>query len=221
MLDHCGSGSIVHAGTYFGDFLPALAERSDPQATVWAFEPNRENYRCAERTLELNGIGSGEVVLAHAALGSANGWSTIRVKDENDASLGGASQISRKPITESSRTTETVRMVTLDSAIGKDIDISIVQLDVEGYETEVLKGALNLISRCRPILILENLPGGELLQDGWIRKNLPPIGYRFLGHVHGNVILVCDRVRIRHSQDNGAERSRPGVALRRNARPIP
>ena len=53
---HCGEGDVVHAGTYFGDFLPAIAGALARNARAWAFEPNRENYRCARITLELNDI---------------------------------------------------------------------------------------------------------------------------------------------------------------------
>ena len=53
---HAGEGDLVHAGTYFGDFLPALAAAVAPGAMIWAFEPHAENFRCSEVTLLLNGI---------------------------------------------------------------------------------------------------------------------------------------------------------------------
>jgi hypothetical protein len=47
MLGNCGKKDIVPAGAYFGDFLPALSNCGD-DVGVWAFEPNVENYTCAE-----------------------------------------------------------------------------------------------------------------------------------------------------------------------------
>src|SRR5262249_33438548 len=44
-------GDVVHAGAYFGDFLPALARACGPAGKVWAFEPNDENFRCAQVTV--------------------------------------------------------------------------------------------------------------------------------------------------------------------------
>src|SRR2546429_648934 len=35
---HAGEGSVVHAGAFFGDFLPALATVLDAGAALWAFE---------------------------------------------------------------------------------------------------------------------------------------------------------------------------------------
>jgi hypothetical protein len=37
---------VVHAGTHFGDFLPALAPATS--RTIYAFEPNSEHFACAE-----------------------------------------------------------------------------------------------------------------------------------------------------------------------------
>jgi hypothetical protein len=37
-----GAGDAIHAGTYFGDFLPAFSRACAPGAVVWAFEPNTE-----------------------------------------------------------------------------------------------------------------------------------------------------------------------------------
>ena len=42
-------GDIVRAGTFFGDFLPALSRSRASGALVWAFEPSAENHECARR----------------------------------------------------------------------------------------------------------------------------------------------------------------------------
>jgi hypothetical protein len=60
-------GDIVHAGTYFGDFLPPLARFASEDARIWAFEPNPESYRCARITVEINQLGN--VHIMNAGLG--------------------------------------------------------------------------------------------------------------------------------------------------------
>ncbi len=40
ILSNCNNGDVIHAGTYFGDFLPALAKGLASDAKIWAFEPN-------------------------------------------------------------------------------------------------------------------------------------------------------------------------------------
>ena len=71
MSKNCGTGDLVHAGTYFGDFIPALSRVCAPDAKVWAFEPNPENYRCALITTTLNNLHNVEI--KNAGLGSQEG----------------------------------------------------------------------------------------------------------------------------------------------------
>ena len=42
MRNSCNSGDIIHAGTFFGDFLPGLSSALSDNAKIWAFEPNLE-----------------------------------------------------------------------------------------------------------------------------------------------------------------------------------
>ena len=48
-------GDIIHAGAYFGDFLPFLSSISK-NFNVFAFEPVLENYKCSRLNLSLNNI---------------------------------------------------------------------------------------------------------------------------------------------------------------------
>ena len=48
-----------------------------------------------------------------------------------------------------------VEMVKLDSIIPNDCKISLIHLDLEGYEFEALKGAKEIIERDKPIIVLE------------------------------------------------------------------
>ena len=56
MRKNSRGGDIIHAGTYFGDFLPGLSQACDKGAVIWAFEPNPQNHRCAEITCLINGL---------------------------------------------------------------------------------------------------------------------------------------------------------------------
>ena len=62
-----------------------------------------------------------------------------------------------------------------------------MQLDVEGYEQQALAGAMRTIIRCRPILILENLP-----ERHWFEANILRLGYRETGKLHENFIFTCE-----------------------------
>lgn len=189
LVSNCGNGSVVHAGTYFGDFLPALSRALAPQATLWAFEPNLENFGCASKTIEINHIEN--VILTHAGLGSATGRMSIQTIDENGVFLGGSSHIVTT-VSDSTSYTERVDIVRMDDIVDPDQDISIIQLDVEGYEKEALMGGMKTVKRCLPILILEILPGSMLLNDIWFADNILSLGYERIKEVHGNSVFIVN-----------------------------
>jgi len=174
MRANCGSGDIIHAGTYYGDFLPALATSLAKGALVWAFEANAENFRCAAITVALNAIGE-KVQLTHAALGAAAGQVALTISDSSGRALGGSSHIDPGG-------TQSVAVVALDAIIPAERPIAILQLDVEGYEEQALRGAEALIRREKPILILETVPTGV-----WFESLLAACGYVPAGRFNENV----------------------------------
>lgn len=196
MKEHCGAGDIVHAGTFFGDFLPALSRSLAPDALLWAFEPNRENYRCARVTVELNELDN--VRLTHAGLGARPDTLHIQTTDELGRSLGGASRILDEPA-DGELGSDEVRILTIDDIIGANRSVSIIQLDVEGHERQALAGALETIARHRPILILEILTGSELLQSSWFDESVLCHGYRKGPTLHANAVYL--------PQDTGSARA--------------
>jgi FkbM family methyltransferase len=182
VASRCGRGDIVHAGTYFGDFLPALAHAVADGALIWAFEPNEENFRCAGITLAINAIENTR--LMHAALGEGTASGALVTADAAGLALGGGSTIARG--TTEGATLQPVSIVAVDDVVPRDREVSLMQLDVEGYEREALAGAVRTIERWRPVLVLESLPDG-----GWLRNTLTPLGYTAFQKVHGNTVLAC------------------------------
>lgn len=175
-------GDIVHAGTYFGDFLPALARSRGDGAIVWAFEPNRENYRCAQITTLLNDLGN--VVLTHAALDAQAGTAVLATSDPAGMPSGGASHIVGDPSQAGTHSHEEVDLVSVDQALGSDRRVAVIQLDVEGHEQQALAGAMLTIERCRPLIVLESLP-----ETSWFAANLAPLGYKLDGSVDLNTVI--------------------------------
>jgi FkbM family methyltransferase len=151
---------------------------------VWAFEPNSENHRCASITVELNALHD-RIKLTHAALGPTEGTVMISVLDDSGRSLGGASHIDGAG-------NESVAQIALDRFVPDRHHVSILQLDVEGYEEMALRGAEKLIRRDRPILILETKPAGN-----WFDTLLKDCGYVFKRKLAGNSAFVATETRSR------------------------
>lgn len=182
LATHCQGGDVVHAGTYFGDFLPALSCAVDADAKVWAFEPNPENYRCACVTVFVNELQS--VELTNAALGERPGVLPLVTRGVQGASLGGASRIAQAGGRRDDKRSVDVRVVTIDEMVPSDRQVSVIQLDVEGFERQALAGALATIRRSKPILVLESMP-----ETRWLAENLGTLGYRVTHRINGNFVL--------------------------------
>lgn len=176
----CAAGrTVVHAGTYFGDFLPWLSQSA---RTVFAFEPNPVNHDCARTTVWLNSLGN--VRLVNAGLSAQAGWMSMLVRDEVGRALGGASSlVASSPQGVRPGGVVDVRVVALDEALDPDDPVAVIHLDVEGHEQQVLQGALRIIDRWRPTLVLESLP-----DSGWLDRYLPD--YNAAGRVDRNTVLT-------------------------------
>jgi FkbM family methyltransferase len=155
-------GDIVHAGTFFGDFLPALSRAYE---RVWAFEPNADSFKCAETTVRLNDLAN--VTLRNSGLGREAGRASMTT-ERDGVYLGGGSFIVEEA--------GSIRIETIDSIVPADAQVGMIHLDVEGYEGPALEGARETIRRCRPILILEAVPG-------------PVEGYREAATLNANHVL--------------------------------
>jgi FkbM family methyltransferase len=175
-------GDIVHAGTFFGDFIPALARSRRAGGLVWAFEPNQENYRCAGVTIELNGLEN--VVLTNAGLSQRSDTALLATSDRKGVSLGGGSRIVDDPDAADGLRNEKVNLVAIDDVVSGDRRVAVIQLDVEGHEQSALTGAMDTIERCRPLIVLETLP-----PESWIAEHLTPLGYSVAGTVDANTIV--------------------------------
>lgn len=143
LMQHRG-GSMVHAGTFFGDMLPSFS-RSCP-GTVYAFEPVLENYVLAKLCVEANNLGN--VYLLNAGLSDRAGIGHIDTGNPGQAHRGGASRLAASG--------QQVSLMTIDS-LGIE-DIAIIQLDVEGHELPALNGARATIERAAPIILVEDNP---------------------------------------------------------------
>ena len=175
-------GDIVHAGAFFGDFIPALAKSRNNGAIVWAFEPGLESYRCAQITVLLNALEG--VVLTHAGLGAKRSSAFLTTSDDAGEALGGASRLIRDPARIRWTDNEEVELVAVDEIVGGDRRVAAIHLDVEGHEQEALIGAMRTIERCRPLIVLESVP-----EERWMAANLTPLGYKVDGSVDINCVL--------------------------------
>ena len=182
MRANAADGDIIHAGTFFGDFLPALSTAMAPGARIWAFEPNPGSCAAARATIALNQLEN--VTLTNAALSDRSDSLHFRTHSTEGVPQGGISKVVGKPgpgVIE-------VAAAMLDYAVPLDRKVTILQLDVEGQEIEAMLGAFHMIHRWTPILILE-----DFTRDGWIERNFRNLGYVRVGRLHGNYVFATKK----------------------------
>jgi FkbM family methyltransferase len=130
-----GSG-MVQAGGNSGLYPVLFTEFFNPVIT---FEPNPINFHCLVNNCQIP-----NVIKFNAALGAKNG----KIKSvELFWSNSGMSKV------EEVDSSDYIPMTTIDAF--EFTDIGMIQLDVEGYEFEVLKGAMQTIKNNRPVLMIE------------------------------------------------------------------
>ena len=142
---------------------------------VIAFEPSPQNRACLSRNLspEFN-----NVVIYPYALGGDDKKSWI---DETSSNCGGDLLV-ESDLTSSDRTNrplagrKPITVKTLDGILKEDC-ISVIKIDVQGGEADVLRGGEQLILKNTPIILVET--GGEGYDNSSeIEKLLLDLGYR-------------------------------------------
>ena len=151
ILNHKPLKNAVHAGTFFGDMLDTFARAG---GTVFAFEPVLESYFFAKRNMEHLGLTN--IYLFNAGVGREDSLLEIVVTGTNGESMGGGASF-RASANRAQRKTQLVPVFKIDSL--PIHDVGLIQLDVEGTERYALEGALTLIRKDRPIILVEDNAG--------------------------------------------------------------
>ena len=144
-------------------------------AAVYSFEPVAEHRACFEKNMA--GVGQ-HVHLKALALGAEPGM--IAISTEKGSS--GNSLVCGPG---------TIPMVTLDSLEIPNVDF--VKVDCEGYEENVLRGGLETIERCLPVIIVEQKRGMAAnmgLKTLGAVDFLRILGYKLAEEISGDYIMV-------------------------------
>lgn len=134
---------ILDVGGFIGDSILVLKPLTDK--TIISFEAMKKNYNLMKQTVKINELEN--VVLENMALGSE--ISTIEMEN-----AGPSSSFETNTLVESSGK-EMVSVTTLDDyMVGKDYQIGLIKVDIEGAEQAFLHGARKTIEKFKPVLLL-------------------------------------------------------------------
>ncbi len=143
--------TVIDVGANIGLMSLAASLKVKPEGRVYAVEPEPETFAILANHVRLNGATT--VIPVKAALGSSNGTSLIHTRKavgRGSATLAGGAEEGGK--------SAVVAVDTLDGFhAAHDIgEVRLLKIDVEGWELEVLKGGVGLLSgKHAPIVIIE------------------------------------------------------------------
>ena len=165
----CKSTVAIDCGAWVGDTAIMLNDYGFSE--IHCFEPHPTTVETLKTNLRAN-KNNGNFRIHHKAVG--NTCSTLMMADEGY--LGGGSKI-----TDSGSIP--VETVTLDSFWKSTKRVGLLKLDVEGFEENVLEGAIKLIKRDKPILLIavyhEDASPGQMIRVQQFINDLK-LGYKFI-----------------------------------------
>tara|TARA_A100001011_G_scaffold329948_1_gene355539 strand:+ start:1133 stop:1750 length:618 start_codon:yes stop_codon:yes gene_type:complete len=131
----------IDIGAHVGIWTSRLAKNFE---NVIAFEPLLKHIECHKKNCE----GLDNIILNEVALSNKSGTATMTTKDINS---GMSTMLKTSWIKETY--SHTVKTRTLDSYDLPEIDF--IKIDVEGWEEQVLEGAMHTILKYKPIMYIE------------------------------------------------------------------
>jgi FkbM family methyltransferase len=151
----------IDVGANLGIHALVLAGCVGDGGKVYAFEPVPSICAKMKENLKLNGVTN--VDLHEGALGSSRG-EVVFDANAADFNIGKGRVNPHGDIT--------VPITTIDCQLGElTLPVSMVKIDTEGHELEVLKGAAGLLEKHRPTILMEFNPDSYTLLD--IRHHTP------------------------------------------------
>ena len=162
-----GDGVVaIDCGANIGVHTIEWAKKMTGWGTVIAIEAQEYIYYALAGNIAINNCFNAKAI--PAAVAADNGVLNIPMPDYLTPASFGSLELKQRENNEfigqninySAGSTTEVRAVTLDSLALERVDL--IKLDIEGMELEALHGAMNLIQRHHPVLIVETIKTDEI-----------------------------------------------------------
>ena len=135
--------TVIDIGANLGTTVLSLSKQVSSKGKVLAFEPQNIMSQCLQTNLTLNDILN--VSVFNIAVSNKSGWAYINDQDFADNGRFGEAGISKKGTR--------IKTIKLDEL---ELDnCSLVKIDVESHEWEVIQGGEKFLVKHRPVLYME------------------------------------------------------------------
>jgi FkbM family methyltransferase len=169
---------FVDIGANLGLLSLAAARAMHGRGKIIAFEPFPETHKLMERSFWINGF-SGMLELHEAAVFSASGKSTLFLGKTS----GHHSMFALNGTGSEAPAAVDVELVTLDSVVPSDQSITLIKIDAEGAELDIIKGAATTLQRNPDAALIAEFGPSHLRRtnhtvDDWL-GTFENLGYQF------------------------------------------
>lgn len=143
---------IIDVGANIG-FESLYFAKKYPANLVYSYEPTTIPYQCLSKSKDINGLNN--LKIFKLGVGEESGRVDIHSATKETYNKGLASIESNFDL-DNTFEKETIDIITLDDHIKENKRVSLIKIDVQGYERKVLEGAADLIKKDRPVIIFEH-----------------------------------------------------------------
>ncbi len=148
VLQQVNGKAIIDGGAYIGDSIH-LFRNLFGKSQIYSFEPVKSTFETLSKIFQAD-TAQGKVCPINKGLGAKAG--TLRIshtRPANDALASLKVDYNVKDLYEE------VEVTTIDQEVKeRNLQVGLIKLNVEGFETEAIKGALHTIREQKPLLVI-------------------------------------------------------------------
>ncbi|MEN6622550.1 MAG: FkbM family methyltransferase [Smithella sp.] len=133
--------NIIDVGANIGMFTLLFGKLTS--GTVWAIEASQENYAMLQQNVDAVFPDNKQLVTINAYISNKSERATGEI---HYLWTGRGSVL---------RNTGEFDFVTLDDLIGDSAHVDLIKIDIDGYDFEAVQGAVQIIKKCKPIVVIE------------------------------------------------------------------
>jgi FkbM family methyltransferase len=152
------NGAVLDVGANVGLIAVHLAyrlKRRSPEARVYAIEAMPSNFAALQKNIALNDLHS---IIQPLCLGAGSEKKEVLIQIEgNDESRTGTANILPAEFGASIK----LNVIPIDELLDRGViagHVSVMKIDTDGYDLEVLRGATKLLTSHRPAILVELNP---------------------------------------------------------------
>jgi len=174
---------IIDGGAYIGDSAATFLDYKPNK--IYCFEPCEDNFQVLQKNIDFYNWNS-KIIPVKMGIGSEK----VLVKASGAEVTFSVTSGSQNNICE-------IQITDIDSFVRENnVDLGLIKLDIEGYELEAIRGAIESIKKYKPILLISIY---HCFKDFFEIKPLLDeldLGYKFMIRKLNNTSLTCETMLI-------------------------